>query len=240
MLRTTCGTPPASPATENMFIRILTGALIAGAGAGALATALQLYFMQDLLVVAEAYESGTAQHFGAIVAPDVGGWTFDLRRYGLTLVFNALLFVGFALALMAVMALAERQGARLTARGGLIWGICGFVAVALAPAFGLPPELPGFAVSDIVSRQIWWTAAVVLTGGALWLVAFGNSWGAWGTAVLLALAPHLIGAPHPETFAGPTPPELAAEYAARSLGINFAAWALLGLLAATLWTEDTR
>jgi predicted cobalt transporter CbtA len=58
-------------------------------------------------------------------------------------------------------------------------------------------------------------------------------------AVALLLAPHLIGAPHPETFAGPVPPELAALFATRALGVGLAAWALLGTLAGYFWARES-
>jgi predicted cobalt transporter CbtA len=55
--------------------------------------------------------------------------------------------------------------------------------------------------------------------------------------VALLVAPHLIGAPRPPAAAGLVPPELAAAFAARSLGINAAFWALLGLATGALYAR---
>jgi predicted cobalt transporter CbtA len=51
------------------------------------------------------------------------------------------------------MALAARSGHDLDARRGLLWGLGGFAALHLAPAVGLPPELPGMASADLAARQ---------------------------------------------------------------------------------------
>jgi predicted cobalt transporter CbtA len=59
-------------------------------------------------------------------------------------------------------------------------------------------------------------------------------------AVALFAAPHLIGAPHPHEGAGLVPPELAATFAARSLGVNALMWALLGLATGALYARFGR
>src|SRR6202030_4532419 len=58
--------------------------------------------------------------------------------------------VGFALLLVGAYAVSGRA---VDAREGLLWGIAGFAAFALAPAFGLPPELPGSVAADLVARR---------------------------------------------------------------------------------------
>lgn len=257
--RMTCVMPLASPATE-MLQRLLTSALFAGAVAGLIAALLQLIFVQPVLLHAELYEGGERTHFAAAsehdhgaeadaghdhAAPaatdpahaDVPGLGFDAPRDGLSILFSVAVYAGYGLLLIAAMALSENRGNRITAREGIIWGIAGFAAVQLAPAFGLPPELPGMAAADLVAREIWWIATVALSAAALWLVAFGKNWGAWGLAILLALIPHVIGAPHPAEFTGPTPPELAAQFAGRALGVGLVAWVALGLLAAAFWSR---
>ena len=89
MRRMTCVTPPASPATEPMFQKILTSALIAGFGAGVLAAVLHLLTLEPLLLLAETYETGSPLA------------AFDLTRTALTVLFFALTYVGFALLLCA-------------------------------------------------------------------------------------------------------------------------------------------
>ena len=219
-----------------MFQKIAVSALIAGFGAGLIAALLQFAFVQPVLLHAELFEQGVLTHFGAIASdahPPQGA--FEPLRDALSIVFSALIYVGYAFVLGAVMALADERGAVITPRAGLIWGLAGFIAVQLAPAFGLAPELPGMNAADVTARQIWWFATVFATAGALWLIAFGQNWTMWGIAIILMAAPHVIGAPMPDTLTGPAPPELGAEFAARALGVGAAAWATLGLFMGTIW-----
>jgi len=229
-----------------MFSRILVSALFAGFLAGLIAALLQLVFVQPVLLHAELYESGALNHFGDDAAANGAGGAaaaipgVDLERDGLSVLFTALTYTGFAFLLVAAMALAEDRGFRITVRQGLVWGVAGFVAFQLAPALGAPPELPGSAAAEIGPRQIWWFGTVGATAAGLALVAFARSWALRGVAALLLLAPHLIGAPHPDEFFGPAPPELASLFAARSLGTGLAAWSLLGLLAAYFWLRESK
>lgn len=223
-----------------MFTRILTSALFAGVAAGLIAALLQLAFVQPLLLHAELYESGALVHFGAATNvsahPELPG--FDAVRDGLSIIFTMLIYSGYGMILVALMSLAEERGASITPRNGLLWGIAGFVAVHFAPSLSLAPELPGTAAADITARQIWWFAAVIAAAGAMWLIAFGTNWVAWGAAVVLLLAPHVIGAPEPAMFTGPVPTELGAHFASRALGVGMAAWAFLGLFAAYFWAQE--
>lgn len=223
-----------------MFAKIGVSALIAGFGAGLFAAALQFAFVQPILLHAELFETGALTHFGSAptAATMPSGAGIDLVRDGLSIMFSALIYVGYAFILASAMAFAAERGEPISPRSGLIWGIAGFIAVQLAPAFGLAPELPGMAAGDITERQIWWFATVGATAIALWLIAFGRNWAMWGTAIILIAAPHIIGAPLPDTLTGPAPPELASEFAVRALGTGLAVWATLGLLVGTVWTSD--
>ncbi|WP_297776446.1 CbtA family protein [uncultured Roseovarius sp.] len=223
-----------------MFSKIVTSALFAGFCAGLIAALLQLVFVQPVLLHAELYEGGDLVHFGAEAVsahPDLPG--LDPVRDGLSLLFSALIYVGYALILVAAMGMAADRGHAINARNGLIWGIAGFVAFQFAPALSLPPEVPGVAAADVAERQIWWWATVAATAIALALIAFGRNWVLWTVAILLMLTPHLIGAPHPDELSGPVPPEIAALFAARALGVGFAAWALLGLFAGYFWQRES-
>ena len=223
-----------------MYARFLISAVFAGAAAGLVAGLLQLWFLQPVLLHAELYESGALVHFGAEKAatahPALPG--FDPLRDGLSLVFGMLTYTGYALILLAAMGIAEDSGARIDARTGLIWGVAGFVSFHFAPAFSLAPEVPGVAAADLTARQIWWFATAAASALGLWLIAFGRSWAAWGAAVVLLLAPHAIGAPEPDSFAGTVPTELGALYAARALGLGLVAWVLLGAFAGYFWQRE--
>ncbi|MYF90215.1 MAG: cobalt transporter [Boseongicola sp. SB0676_bin_33] len=222
-----------------MLGRILTSGLIAGAVAGFCAAVLQLLFIQPVLLHAELYEGGELVHFGAASSPaDPPEFGLDPVRDGLSVIFSMLTYAGYALILVALMALAEGRGAVISLRNGMLWGVAGFVAVLLAPAFSLAPEVPGVAAADILPRQVWWFATVFSAGAAMWLLAFGQGWLAWGAAAVLLLAPHVIGAPEPGSFSGPAPTELGALFAARVLGAGLVSWALLGLFSAALWSSD--
>jgi cobalt transporter subunit CbtA len=99
----------------------------------------------------------------------------------------------------------------------------------------LSPEVPGVAAADVGARQVWWFATVATAAVGVWLIAFGNNWIAWGIAVVLMLAPHVIGAPEPETFTGPVPPEIGALFASRAFGVGMAAWVMIGCFAGYFW-----
>lgn len=237
-LHTTCAMRPVSPATK-MLTRLLISGLFAGAAAGLIAALLQLFFVQPVLLHAELYESGELVHFGAASVSahqDVG--SFDAVRDGLSVVFTMLTYTGYAFVLLAAMAIAEMRDAKITARSGLIWGLAGFLTFHFAPAFSLPPEVPGVAAADVGIRQVWWWTTVVTTGAGLWLIAFGRNWLAWGAAAILLLAPHVFGAPEPDAFTGPVPTEIGALFASRALGVGLAAWMLLGCFAAYFWQRE--
>ncbi|WP_171174672.1 CbtA family protein [Ruegeria sp. HKCCD8929] len=223
-----------------MFSRILTSALFAGAAAGLIAALLQLVFVQPVLLHAELYESGELVHFGgeAISAhPELPG--FNAMRDGLSIVFTMLTYTGYALVMVALMSMAERQGHAVNARSGLLWGLAGFITFHFAPGLSLAPEVPGVAAADVAVRQIWWTATVAAAGIAMWLIAFGGNLVSYLIAAALLLAPHLIGAPEPDSFSGPVPTEIGALFAARAFGIGMAAWVLLGTFAGYFWQSES-
>ena len=116
-----------------MTTRILTCGLFAGFLAGLLGAVLQFVFVQPLLLHAELYESGELIYDaakGAPVVADVAG--LELVRNALSALFMALTYVGFGLILMALMSMASDRGFAISARSGLMWGLCGFIAVQFA------------------------------------------------------------------------------------------------------------
>ncbi len=224
-----------------MSKKIFTSALFAGLAAGALAALLQFTFVVPLLMEGELYETGDRVHFSASGAMSPAGhpdiWS-EMPRHFSTFAANLVTYTGLAFVLIALFALAKFKGIQVNARTGVIWGICGFVALNLAPSFGLAPELPGTVAADLDMRQIWWVGTVAATTIALALFAFGTMRGHYILALLLIAAPHLIGAPTVETYYGFAPPELSGHFVSRSLGVAFMSWTLLGLIAGVLWDRD--
>lgn len=240
-----------------VFQRIFATALGAGISVGLLIAALQHIALVPLVLIAETYESGAAGHQHAtaletgkpttvqlnalaafvdeahthVRSPNAGD-AAPLWRPVFTTIATTLTAVGFALLLTGAFAVSGRG---VGMREGLLWGLAGFAIFALAPAFGLPPELPGSLAAELVARQIWWIATTAATAAALALMVFVRAPWAVLIGIALLIAPHLIGAPQPPEGTGVVPPELAAAFAARSLVVNAVFWALLGLATGALY-----
>lgn len=178
-----------------------------------------------LLYLAHANETATAQK--KVWAPADG-----LERTLYSTLANILAGTGFALILVACIALSGR---RVDGRTGVLWGIAGFAAINLAPALGLPPEVPGAMTAELAPRQGWWLLCAAATAAGLWMLIFrhGAYWMMAGI-VIIAL-PHLIGAPQPASIGGPVPPELAGHFVAASLVTAAIFWCALGWLSGTFW-----
>jgi cobalt transporter subunit CbtA len=177
----------------------------------------------------DAAESGHDHEAGEEAPP--------LTRNLWTTVFFGLVFVAYALILVAGFGLARVYGKTITAQEGILWGIAGYAAFQLAPAMGLAPELPGTMAADLGARQVWWWGTAVSTALALGLLGYGRSLVTSLIAVALLVAPHVIGAPELEGFSGVAPPEVAGAFSARVLGVGLAVWALMGWVAGFVWAK---
>lgn len=232
------------------FRRLFFVALIAGLAAGLATSVVQAGKLWPLIASAELLEAappapvpapahplahplghppaaGHAHDHGHDHAHDHGWSPEGPLRHGLTVLFNIAAGLGFGLILNALARLrALSAGGAFTATEGVWWGIAGFAAFALAPAVGLPPELPGMATGELVHRQLWWVATALCSAGgiALW-VFLGGVWRV--IAVILAVLPHVIGAPHAHEH-GVVPGELGAAFAAASLAASAVFWVVLG------------
>ena len=154
-----------------------------------------------------------------------GAALFESRALG-TLTANIVTGGGFALMLAAVALLAGR---RITVRNGALWGLAGFAAVSLAPALGLPPELPAMPAADLSARQAWWIMTVGLTAVGLYCLLLRKEPMLRAGGIALLVVPHLFAAPHPADLSSPIPPTLAAEFAVASLATGAIFWVLIGL-----------
>jgi cobalt transporter subunit CbtA len=224
-----------------MLRRILLVALIAGVAAGLVATLVQGARLWPLIAAAEEFEkagAGAGGHsHGDSAAPHHHDWEPEdgFERIAFTALFNILAGFGFALLLNGALALRQAvlRGAAPDVATGAMWGLAGFTCFALAPALGLPPELPGMQAADLLDRQLWWAATALASAVGLGLLAFARPtvWKALGLVV--PVVPHLIGAPHTHETGG-VPAELAAQFVAASLVAAAVFWIVLGALSGWL------
>lgn len=234
-----------------MLMRILATGLVAGVLAGGVVAGLQYVTTTPLILKAETYEKaeGAHDHGAGAAAPahshdaatpahshgeEAEAWVPEdgLPRTAFTTLATVGVGVGFAFMLLALLL---ASGVTPTARTGLAWAAGAFVATGLAPALGLPPELPGSAAAELFDRQIWWTATVAATGIGLWTIARIANPLALVLGIALIVAPHVIGAPHPHEYSSEVPAEIAGHFTAASLVIHAALWVLVGAIAGFIW-----
>lgn len=229
-----------------MLSRVLVTGLTAGLLAGLFVAAIQIAWITPIILEAEIYESaeaptgapGPASRLGpagasfalpAAERPEEkeGAWAPEdgIERTLFTVLTNVLTGVGYGLILVAAFTLSGRH---VDPRLGVLWGLAGFAVFILAPALGLPPELPGMVAADLGARQTWWIGTVISTAGGLALIVFAPHRLLKGLGVALLLAPHAVGAPHPGQFGTKVPGELAAEFAVASLFTAALFWTALG------------
>jgi cobalt transporter subunit CbtA len=222
-----------------MLRRILLTGLIAGTVAGLFAAGLQQLRIIPLIAAAEVYEAAGAHADHQHGQPEsvAAEWqpAPGLERTGYTVLADVLAGIGFALLLAGAVALARLRGYAIDARRGLIWGAAGFAVFALAPAIGLPPELPGMQAAGLAARQEWWLLTAAATALGLGLVVFAGPMALRIGGALLLLAPHLVGAPDAPHGASGLPAELAAQFATASLATAALFWLLLGGISGWLY-----
>jgi cobalt transporter subunit CbtA len=226
------------------FRHIILVAALAGLIAGAVASAAQWAGVVPLIFEAETYETAAATHDADPVADSVAdpgavheSWAPEdgFERGAFTVLTNALAGVGFGLLLVAGIHLTGGPTGRSDWRRGLVWGVCGFLTFTLAPALGLPPELPGAEAAPLAGRQLWWFATVAATGGGLALIILKRRAWAIGLGLALILLPHLVGAPSPEQHGGLAPESLARAFVAAALVTSLIFWLVLGGAAGFLY-----
>jgi len=256
-----------------MFRQLITPALLAGFLAAIVLTLVQSLWVTPLILTAETFEttSETASettdahayevhehthehehahehhHTETAWAPDDGR-----QRTLATAASNLTMAVGFALMLVALF--RWRQPTHRWS--GLGWGAAGFAVFFIAPALGLPPELPGTAAAELGARQEWWLGTASATAIALTLLLWrkekertkeartdvGRShverqnvrrptWLLKIIGAALLIAPHVIGAPQPAAHNALAPQVLQQQFVLASAGTNALFWVALGTLA---------
>lgn len=241
-----------------MVTRVLTVSILAGLLAGLIVAALQHVTTTPLILKAETYEAALAlkaptlaafdgeakiilAHGPAGDAPghDHAEWKPQdgLQRTLFTGAVTIATAIGFAALLLAGMIAA---GDTINQRSALVWGVCGFLALGLAPAMGLAPELPGAASAALEQRQLWWLGTAVATAIGLFLfLRFDQAWLKL-VAIVVILLPHVVGAPHPAVPESKVPAEVAAHFASLSLGIQAALWLTTAFMVGVFWPWANR
>ncbi len=218
---------------------LFPAALIAGLSAGLVVSLAQAIFIIPLIDFAEFLEMGgravdyfPPEGFMAIALTDP-------ERFLNTLAFDALTGVAFALIMAAGIMFHTRP---TSWKQGILWGLGGWAAFALAPAIGQPPAPPGTAYVDLEARQLWWWLAVSCTSLGLVLVVFIGDWAgecglaggwrnAWWPKVVgagLIIFPHVFGAPESTPSTSTVPAELIRDFAFYSLASTFVFWLIIG------------
>ena len=210
-----------------MFRAIVFAAALAGLAGGVFATVVQSARIIPLILEAETYEQASdSGHHEAGGQAEEEAWAPDgwLERTAFTVLANVLAAVAFALLMAAAFALRGE----VDWYSGVLWGMGGYAAFVLAPALGLPPEVPGAAAAELGPRQLWWSGTALATGlglGAIFLLR-RPVWVAVGAFLLVV--PHLIGAPQPADHHGLAPAELARTFVVATLVTEFLFWVVLG------------
>ena len=89
-------------------------------------------------------------------------------------------------------------------------------------------------------RQLWWRWTTIATALGLFLfLRFEQPWLKL-VAMVLMLLPHIVGAPHPAAPESKVPAEVAAHFAALSLGIQAALWLATAYMVGVLWPWVSR
>ena len=227
-----------------LFRHIVFSALFVGLISGGLATAVQFFQVIPIIISAEAFEGAGEpettttsektehKHDSHEHATEEWGPEDGLERTAYTLLTNILTSIGFALLILAAIVASRKSDddTELNWRHGILWGLSGYVIFFVAPALGLPPEIPGTEAAAVETRQVWWIFAVICTAAGIGGAAFIKQPWRWALLGLLVI-PHLVGAPHiAEMFAG-KPPAVAAELTVLTQQFIIAT----AIASATLW-----
>ena len=236
-----------------IFTRIIYSAVLVGMATGLLLSLMQIVSVNPIIFQAETYEISEA---GTSVAEghethdhdhDSGGWAPEdgAERNVYTALANISAGIGYGAILLALMSQFWLPKQRLISpQHSLLWGIAGFAAFYLAPAIGLPPEIPGIQAAAVEHRQIWWVLTVVCAGIGLGIVAWAQPKLKAVGLVFLAI-PYAVGAPshpgpefeHPDPAAVEALIELHHRFIITSGIVNLLFWIALGLACGTAFNR---
>lgn len=219
-----------------MFRETVLAAAIAGIAASLLLTALQFFWVTPLILTAETYEDRAEalehSHEPAAAAEhhhDESAWKPENghERSLFTAAANALVGIGYAFVLIAVYLFWR---APKSTGWGAVFGLTGFLVFFVAPALGLPPELPGTAAAELSARQEWWAMTALATGAGLFLFFSQARWWVRVLAVVLVIAPHyFLPAPQPAVGGSFAPADLQSHFRIATTVCNAVFWVALGV-----------
>jgi cobalt transporter subunit CbtA len=243
----------------STFRSIVFSSVIAGFIVGLIVTVAQQFGTVPLILKAEVFEKAAETHQHEAAAPQAAAAGNDhaahshadhdhgpeaweprdgLERNTYTAAANVLTAIGFALLLAGFFAIRSgATGEGVTWHEGLMWGLAGFAVFTIAPGLGLPPELPGVPSAPLLSRQIWWLAAVLATAAGLALIVFRRSVPAAIAGVILLAMPHLIGAPELEHIDTNVPSWLAHQFVVATTLTSLVFWSLLGAVTSAVFAR---
>lgn len=240
-----------------MLRSLFLPAACAGAFAALILTLVQVVWITPLILQAETYESsapeqahashehahdhdhdhghdpshdddhahaGSAGHQHGEWTPADGG-----ERLLYTLAANVVMGVAYALLLLATYSLWRRPD---NIAEGLLFGLAGFAAFFAAPGLGLPPSLPGTALADLFARQQWWLSAALATAVGLALLFAQKNPALRLLGVIVAIVPHLLGAPRPAAAGSVAPADLQTQFRLATTVGNALFWLALGAASA--------
>jgi cobalt transporter subunit CbtA len=218
---------------------VLCSALV-GLIVGVVVSVAQQFGTVPLILEGEVYEKAADMPMTSTHSHEVMGhesaeaWepADGLERTAFTVVINILTAIGYALILTGLFVL---RGRPIGWREGLLWGLCGFLAVTVAPGLGLSPELPGVQAAPVLERQVWWIGTAAATATGLALLAFRPSPWAAAIALVLFVVPHVIGAPHLAGQHSNVPEALSHQFVVAVTLTSLVSWALLGWLSAVFY-----
>ncbi len=172
------------------FRNLVLSAFIIAIVAGLIFSAYQAFFITPIILSSEVYEilepvNHQIEAWSPADGMERNAWSFGT---------NFLLCFAYALMLLSAMSVKPE----VTAIKGLFWGIAAYLTLFVAPALGLPPEIPGMEAAYLEGRQVWWLVTVIFTAVSLWMIAFQSLFYK-GVGVVLIIIPHIFGTPQPET-----------------------------------------
>ena len=231
-----------------IFSRIIYSSILLGIVGGILLTSLQIASQKPIIFAAESYQldavgtvvdSGDDGHSGHSHEHHDEAWVpaNGLERTAYTLLANIFASIGFAAMVMALMCLSWlKRNRNISWSQGSLWGLAGFTALFLAPAIGLPPEIPGMVAAAVEHRQIWWTLCALSVAIGLGIFAF-TPIRVKALGLLFLAIPYIVGAPqvnapmfrHPDPSVVQTLVELHQQFVVVSGISSLVFWLVLGL-----------